>query len=221
MIPGLGGIAGMVGAALSPARAFITANSIVNTGKNAFTFASTPIGSPSTDRIVVVAATSRSSGGHSITGVTIGGVAATQATGSSGEESATGIWYLSVPSGTQADIVVTTSAACYGASISVYSLTGLSSAAPHDAQSTTTSGAAPSVNVSVSSGGLLIAVAQARGTGSTATWTGATQDSAGVVTGYGQYSAASAQSLATEAARAISASLSGGIRSALSAASWN
>lgn len=106
--------------------------------QTAYTFAGHAIGDAASARLVVVIAHGYGTGAaaRTVTGLTIGGVAATQVIGPSAAFH-TSIWQLPVAAGTTADIAVTFSGAMDWASIDVYALTGLSSNTATDSDTDT------------------------------------------------------------------------------------
>jgi hypothetical protein len=108
---------------------YVSDNSFV--GSSPVTFTSQAIGTADPTRIVVVTIGTITSGGGLVTSVTIGGSTANHATGASTNNgtggSGTDIYYLAVPSGTTATIVVTGTSfsRCV---IGVYSVVGTGSA---------------------------------------------------------------------------------------------
>lgn len=150
------------------------------------TFASQNIGTPDPTRIVVVTI------GHgpnttTVSGVTIGGVAASQATGAS--VSSTGgtnsdIWYLAVPTGATATIAVTTLATESRMVIGVYNVIGTGSGFSTANNSfVSTGGTSLSTTVTVPAGGGAIVNMITHNTGITITPTNYTADVAGLVVG--------------------------------------
>ena len=145
-----------------------------------YTFSSTSIGTASSDRLVVVVVEGRQAVvDRTVSSVTIGGVSATivSATNVSGRYPGC-IAYLTVTSGTTADIVVTFSGSTgSGCAIQVYTLTSLSSTTPVDSDQSGTVASPASVTLTTSSQGALIAGVGGNGgaTGSIS-WTGPTED---------------------------------------------
>lgn len=101
------------------------------TATGTYTFTSQNIGTADATRIVVVAIAAQAGSGFSVSSVTIAGNTATHAP-SSGAQSTTGsgsdIWYLAVPTGTAATIVVTWSAPITRMAISIYNVFGSTAA---------------------------------------------------------------------------------------------
>lgn len=73
------------------------------------TFSSFNIGAASSNRVIAVAVFTNANPAQTITGVTIGGISATQATSAAETNALTSsdLWYASVPTGTTANIVIT------------------------------------------------------------------------------------------------------------------
>lgn len=145
-----------------------------------FTFSSTSIGTASSDRLVVVVVEGRQAvADRTVSSVTIGGVTATIASGTNVPSKYPGcIAYLTVTSGTTADIVVTFSGSTFGGcGIQVYTLTSLSSTTPVDSDQSGMVASPASVTLTTSSQGALIAGVGGNGgaTGSIS-WTGPTED---------------------------------------------
>jgi len=141
-----------------------------------YTFNSCPIGTATSDRLVVVCAmiNAVSSTTYGISGVTIGGVAATLAVSSSlGKNSA--IYYRLVSTGTTANVVVTLSGSgtpgrC---AAGIFTVKGYTNATPEFVGSaySDTSVASVSVPINVSSGAAAVACCYVGNNGtSTATW---------------------------------------------------
>jgi hypothetical protein len=142
------------------------------------------IGAAAADRIVAVAVAQLATVAGQITGMTIGGITATLASGSAVTDAApavhAAIFFAAVPTGTTATVVVTFPAAGGCCGISVYRITG---ATPTPAASNTSSGAssttALSTTLTVPVGGASINAYFNRNSmdsGSAITWTNASQD---------------------------------------------
>lgn len=121
-----------------------------NTGTTSVTFTAVNIGTASADRIVVVLF---NSGSAVSTGMTIGGISATKAVEESTGISGLQIWYAAVPSGTTANIVVTSGSAMSIESLLVGKLTGVTAAPAHTSVTTTTSSDPATISVNVPSTG--------------------------------------------------------------------
>lgn len=144
-------------------------NSVINATSNTFTFASQSIGTEGSRRYVVVAVMNI---GSTVTGVTIGGITATNVTGSAFDPT----FYMAlVPTGTTATVVVTQSASVASTvSITVWSVRNIRSAT---AVATSTSTASPAnLDLNASSNGVVIALAYSGSNGATYSWTGLTED---------------------------------------------
>lgn len=132
------------------------------TAGTSFSFNSQAIGTADATRIVVVGIADAVTAAITVTGVTIAGNAATQATSAasdSGGGALSDIWYLAVPTGTTANIVVSVSSSQTRAAIVVYSVTN--SAGGFSSASNTASGPAVTTlgaTATVPSGGGAIAV---------------------------------------------------------------
>jgi lysophospholipase L1-like esterase len=92
----------------------------------AVTFASQPIGTADTSRVVVVVLQSHMVGGGNVMTMTIGGVAATSVGDQGNGTEYINMFYATVPIGTTADIVITSSIWTLNAQIAVYTVTGSS-----------------------------------------------------------------------------------------------
>jgi hypothetical protein len=142
---------------------------------SSYTFASTAIGVADADRTVVVSVASRKAGATTtITGVTVGGVSATELVQQANTITNTcvvGLYAIDVAAGTTATIVVTFGASMVRCGIGVYRCTGISTT-PNDSGGTTTNGA--TVALDVTSGGAIIGVGTTA-TSTTYTWSGITE----------------------------------------------
>lgn len=150
---------------------------------NAYTFSAEDLGAAASDRNIIVTIMSRSTtGGITISSVTIGGVSATitgQTNAGAGPSNVGGIVIAEVPTGTSGDIVVTFSASMLRCGIGVYRATGLTSINASDSDSTNAL-AAPSVSLDVPANGFVIGGA-ATATSTTTTWTELTETFDGVI----------------------------------------
>lgn len=142
-----------------------------------YTFASQNFGAAASDRYIIVTIMARKSGASTtITGVTIGGVTATevvQRTNNVTNSDIAGIFIAAVPTGTSGDVVVTLGATMVRCAIGLYATTGLSSATPYDSDSSVAS--PPSVSLDVPVNGFIIG-AGLTAASTTATLTGITED---------------------------------------------
>lgn len=141
------------------------------------TYTAAPIGTASATRTVIVAATSWSGGSRSISGITIGGAAATLDAIANARTGPSAIARLAVPTGTAADVVVTASDNTPAFSIAVWTVNAnvvpVSTAIPGSFGSGTTSMGA--VLSSTTAGGFAIAAHRSRAGARTTTWTNATE----------------------------------------------
>lgn len=143
-----------------------------------YTFSSSSFGAADASRIVAVAITSRASASRPITGVTIGGVAATEISNVTGPDTSgrtnSAVFAAAVPTGTTGDIVVTHSASNARCAVSVYRIIGAtlgSSVGASDSSSSTD----PTVSIDPPDGSIVIAAAYVIGS-ATASWTGLDED---------------------------------------------
>lgn len=136
-----------------------------------YTFSAVNIGSPDAGRTVFVAVTGAGTAGRTITGVTIGGVSATQAiqqAHSASESAVVAIFAADVPTDSTADIVVTWSAGQLRTGIGVWTANGISSLTPVD---TATSQADPATDTLTTVNGRVAIVAYyQRSDPGTVTW---------------------------------------------------
>lgn len=143
----------------SPKAIFVSESSNL-TGGTVQTFAAQAIGAPDPTRIVVVAV------GHgpnlsTIASVTIGGKAAIQATGAShsvASGASVDIWYLALPTGSSADVVVTYGIGETRTIIGVYNIVGAGAAFLAGGGANTTSVSTLSAAVLIPTGGAAIAI---------------------------------------------------------------
>lgn len=149
---------------------------------SAYTFTAAPIGTAASDRIVVVGVQTRANAARSVSGVTIGGNAATSivvANDTAQGADISALYYLAVPSGTTADIVVTLSAAMVRCAINVWAVYGSSGAPTASASDTVFTSAALNTTLSCNANGAIIGMAEGlTGTGTASwTWSGITEQS--------------------------------------------
>jgi hypothetical protein len=152
---------------------------------NPLTFSGAQIGTADANRIVAVCIFYRGSNSASISGVNIGGSAATQVSGAKSSSTSvncfTDIWYRAVSTGTTADVEITFSAAPARTAIEVYSIV-TTTAAPTSGQNNRADAAtAVTKAITVPNGGVAIAFSTNNGaTGQTDfTLTNATEDTSG------------------------------------------
>jgi hypothetical protein len=174
--------------------AYVSDNSNAS-GASSYTFTSQNIGTPGSTRIVVVGVFAQTTGcPETVSSVTIGGSSATEATSANGCDSIGGsftdIWYLAVPTGAAATIVVNFSNSVNRAGIFVYNVFGTSSsfsAANNDASGTP--GTSASATVTVPSGGGTVGVVTPHATGETISGSNLSMDVTGLVVGGSTYGA--------------------------------
>lgn len=165
----------------SPVALTYVTNVTDSTDQTTYTFASTSIGTASSDRVVVVVIGSRANAARSISSVTVGGNSATAiatANNSGGGAEIAAIYAVAVPSGTTASIVVTFSAAMLRIAVGVYTLTGTGGAVTAYGTATQTpSGSSPTdstIDCPANGGILAVNFSNSSATSST-TWTGLTE----------------------------------------------
>ena len=207
----------------------LTANyvtSVSNDGGGGFatspvTFSSVDIGTASATRKVIVGVgIDGYQGNEAYTSLTIGGVAANliqeQNAASGGRPVA--LYELDVASGTSADIVVTftgTQTKCYSMGIGVWTIEG------GTLFSTVGSTANPGAgNISVSSGGTVIAIMTEGNASATYTWANLTENFDNQVRASRQAFSGASKNLSSATTQAISATSSGGSQFAMLAASF-
>lgn len=144
---------------------------------SSFTFTGQNIGSAAATRIVVVTVHGR--GNASVSGVTIGGVSATQVVAlsnpASGVRDTVAMFQLAFAAGTTANIVVTWSASVGRCAIGVFNITG-DAAASSTATATQNSGDPTTTTINIRANGCAIAAAyDGTGVANSATWAGLTE----------------------------------------------
>lgn len=140
-----------------------------------YTFSSVNLGSPATNRTIVVGVAVSSGGTPTSATVTIGGVSATVVGTISDADmvdSMSLIAYATVATGTSGDVEVVVDATCRVCRIYTYRVIATSFSVSN---LYTDNGASLSQSVSVSSGGSAIAVSACASSVATATWTGAAE----------------------------------------------
>jgi len=187
-----------------------------------YTFSSKSLGDFATNKCFAIAlVASVDTAGRTVSGVTIGGIAATKVAGgtnTTGGSHHAEIWIATVPADT-GDVVVTTSANFTRVHISVYSLYDLTSNTPND---TATSTANPSsLNCDVINKSISIGVRGDAKDAGVFTWTGLTED---YDYGTGTYSFTTASEFLTSAETPRTQSVtigSGALAPVAAAAVWN
>lgn len=187
--------------------------------RTTYTFAAASIGAASADRVVIVAAGGSSGSARTISSVTIGGVTANVAVTQGSTTSVggrVGLYYLAVPSGTTADIVVTFSGLMGNCRIATFAMTGHASGAPAatgaDGSGTTTF----NPNCNVVTGDVLICASLSDGT--PCAWTNATEQSD--ATNEINLSTAKYTATSSETPRTITAVHTGGSVGCAVSAAW-
>lgn len=119
------------------------------------------IGAAQTDRVIVVCVAAGASAARQVSGVTIGGAAATLANRSASVAQCTGIYYLAVPAGTTANIVYSFTGTITTLTTHVYALTGWGSVTLYDSNTANGTGfnLSTASDLDTAAGGLLLAVA--------------------------------------------------------------
>ena len=214
---------------VSATRTALAANyvtAVSNNGGGGFasspvTFSSVDIGTASANRKVIVGVgIDGYQGNEAYTSLTIGGVAANliqeQNAASGGRPVA--LYELDVSSGTSADIVVTftgTQTKCYSMGIGVWTI---ESGSVFDTVGSTADPGAG--NISVSSGGAVIAIMTEGNANATYTWANLTENFDNQVRASRQAFSGASKSLSSATTQAISANVSGGSQFAMLAASF-
>lgn len=157
----------------TPATATYLQNAVDTSSQTTYTFTSQNFGTAASNRFLIVAFASRHNSGSSgvtVTGVTIGGLTATQiVAGSNSQGNNCEIWGVVVPTGTSGTVAITFSSAKNGIGMALYSCVVNSTTPVQTATSTTTP--SPTGNVNVPANGFAIGVGF-RDSNTTATWSG-------------------------------------------------
>lgn len=119
------------------------------------------IGPAAGDRVIVVCVAAGAGAARQVSGVTIGGAAATLAVRSASVSQCTGIYYLAVPTGTTADIVYTFTGTVTTLTSCVYALTGWGAVTLYDFNTANGTGfdLSTAADLNTAAGGLLLATA--------------------------------------------------------------
>lgn len=145
---------------------------------SSFSFTGLSFGAADGDRYLVACLTwQASSDGVAITGCTIGGVTASQIVQSvlSPGRRGTAIFIAKVLTGSSVDVSFNLSGNAANASVALYSITGIPSAAAVSSATSTTN--APSTSLNIAQNGFALAVATGAGPGTaSASWVGLTED---------------------------------------------
>ena len=201
------------------------------TTASTITINNVPIGSASSDRLVVVAvmcAHNSNASSTVITGGSIGGSAATAVVASSAMTfpAVTAILTRLVTSGTMATVTINLSSTVQRTALDVYTITGLSSTTAFDSNTNSSEANTNSLSTTldIPEGGCAIGTLCTQEGSSTYshTWSGLTEDAdsaAGL--SYGGYTSASSQLMSAESNRIISVTQSGNTRrKSMCVASW-
>lgn len=165
----------MIGGTLTFAEVSFLQAAASTADTNSYTFSAQNLGTAAADRYIIVGPTARkATGSTTITGITVGGIAATitrQRTHSASNVNVAGIALALVPTGTSGDVVVTFGATMVRSSIGLWRATGIN---PTAFDSDDSIAAAPTVNLDTPANGFAIGVA-GTAANTTATWTGLTE----------------------------------------------
>lgn len=200
---------------------FIGSSLLASSTSGVATFSGVNIGAAASNRIVIVTVgASKSSGTWSgtIASVTINGNAATQANAVSNSASTNGVYYLNVPSGTTATIVVNlpSGADSNGIAIGIYRAVGLASATP-TATATATASGAVGASLTIPSNGYGVGSAHHGSIAQAYSWTNLTGDYTGNPGAEGTGSSASSATAGAATRTATPASESAGATIVLAA----
>lgn len=145
-----------------------------NTGNaTSYTFNSSPIGDEAADRFVVVSMLAR--GGGSVSSFTINGVSASQIYDAGSGNDRIEFWGATVPTGTSVSIAITIGSAASNMAIGVWSIYGLQSTTPVDADVSTTNGG--TISLDVPTGAVVIGASNCNsGSATTHSWTGLSEN---------------------------------------------
>jgi len=176
-----------------------------------YTFTSVAFGTASSDRWIIVAATTSAGSANVISSMTIGGVAASifQCVTTSGSDPRLAIGAVKLTTGTSGNVVVNSDALNGRAGIGVYIWTG-NDLTLYDSDKASGSGVNPSASltIDIAEGGFLIANAQTSNVAnSTPVWVGVTGDYAQVTETNAKQYGGSASSLSVQTGRTVSLSL--------------
>lgn len=172
-----------------------------------YTFASMDFGAADSDRCLIVTFTGRKGGAATtISGVTIGGVTATeivQYSNSDSNSDISGLYSAIVPTGTSGDVVVSLNDTLVRATGALYRAVGVDSCTtPYDFDSD--GSADPTTSLNVPAGGFAVAAALSN-SNSSATWTGLTEDFDGTLESFVTYTGASEEFVSEQVGLTITA----------------
>lgn len=119
------------------------------------------LGPEQADRVIVVCVAAGAGSARQVSGITIGGAAATLAVRSASVSQCTGIYYLAVPAGTTADIVYTFTGLVTTLTSCLYALTGWGAVTLYDFNTANGTGfdLSTAADLNTAAGGLLLATA--------------------------------------------------------------
>ncbi|MEE8607220.1 MAG: hypothetical protein V3S55_06440 [Nitrospiraceae bacterium] len=141
-----------------------------------YTFSAQALGTPASDRRIVVMVNGSVTGPPVVSSATIGGIATTNVLEVSDGASTGTILIASVPTGTTGDVVITWDIQAARCAISVYRMTGASSATPSaTANDTTLTGDVLSTTLTIPPSGAAIGNTKGGG-GVSVTWAGLTEN---------------------------------------------
>lgn len=174
-------------------------------------FSNVAIGPASSSRYLVIAAgTEDQNGTTGSLALTVNGISATKivavAGGAVTVEMASSIWFINVPAGTTANIVVSCGAQIAHTGITVYSLDGLTNISGADGTGT----GSTSTSVTVQSNGVVFGASTQQGSTGSVTWTGLTVDQINIPNNITDSEAHAAQLAAQTLS--VSVSWAGGVR---------
>ena len=186
---------------------------VSTTDTNEYTFTDHATGTADgTRRTIVGIVGEDGSNDFSVTGVTVGGVAATEVvdTAAAGAAIQSAIYIIDNPTGTTATIVVTFSEAITGAAVSVWAANNLaSSTAVATNSGTNSSGAAITLSLNTQVEDIIVGVGGANVSSEAAVWAGLTEDAETAITGEAEISVAHDTAATAETPRAITVDWSG------------
>lgn len=154
------------------------------TTATSYTFNSTSIGVAASNRIVAVVVSATGGTGGGVSSVTINGTTATLVNSTGIGFTSIGVAYLSVPTGTTANIIVNLNNSQSRCAIDVYRLIGASTTLAANSVTTyTTSVTAATATATIPTGGVAIYSVVTSGTTITYSWSSATEDYDGSIAG--------------------------------------
>jgi hypothetical protein len=196
-----------------------TDSAVDNSNATTITYSGKSFGAADPNRIIIVALGARTTN-TALTSVTIGGVTATEVSGSAAINTNTtlcDIYQAAVPTGTTGNIVIVGPAALVRSGIGVFRLVTATPAATSASNNESLSAASIAASVTVPATGKGIAFQMNRDTVAPATWTNATSDFGLAITG-GSGAVTGADVTGTGAVTVTAAAASGEV--CLSIAAW-